>query len=734
MPNTGRDVFDFGAFRFTSRDRLLARDGVAVPLRPRSADVLLALLQRHGQVVSKDELFDLVWPDATVSESALTFQINRIREALGDGKSGGRYIETLPKRGYRFVAPVTVINEAAKARVVVPRDDPATGPDVVDERAPGAEASADALVESAAHRLEAGRRGDAVSQRRWRLIALGAAAATALVSLAILQWRQSRSDLLRPLWVARYTAITNDRTRLAPGLPLLADAAHIYFDTNGRLAAMDIATGAVRPVAALAGYLVFDVSATGSEFLASKLHDPGAERGLWVVPVNGPPRRLADLRVDGSAAWSPNHDRVAYAMERTLYVAGADGSGAKRIAAPNGDIFRIRWSPDGARLRFDVTFQADRTRRSAIWEASADGSGARTLFSEIRSPVVCCGAWTKDGRSFIFQVDTNENANLWAAAVPGLRDGPPDSPPTPLTSGPLSLAAPTVSADGRLFALGRRHDGELVRLNEGAREFTPYLNGLSAIYVSFSRNDVWMTYESYPDGALWRSRVDGGDKQRLTAPPMRVDGSALSPDGQWVVFRGRRDATSHMKNYLLPVAGGTPQPLVERDVEQGIASWSPDSLQLAYGDVPEVFGVPTGSERIHVYDRRTRTTTTLPGSEGLWTSRWSPDGRYIAALTIQGQALRLYDLTSRTWKALSIEHTGTPIWTRDGRALYFDKPGIEPRIQRLGVPDGPLETVFDLTGYPFAAYWWMGVSLDNRPILLRTPGGAQIYALELDSR
>lgn len=92
----------FGPFRFSGTERVLYRDGEPVPLMPKAVDTLAALLERRGQVVEKAELLRLVWPDCTVEEIGLARNISLLRKALGD--DGETYIETVPKRGYRFRA------------------------------------------------------------------------------------------------------------------------------------------------------------------------------------------------------------------------------------------------------------------------------------------------------------------------------------------------------------------------------------------------------------------------------------------------------------------------------------------------------------------------------------------------------------------------------------------------------------------------------------------------------
>src|SRR3990172_7798113 len=99
-------LYEFGPYRLDTAEQLLLRDGKPVPLTPKAFETLVALVERSGHLVEKEELMKVVWSDAYVEESNLTNNVAAIRKLLGRGKSGRSYIETVPKRGYRFTAPV----------------------------------------------------------------------------------------------------------------------------------------------------------------------------------------------------------------------------------------------------------------------------------------------------------------------------------------------------------------------------------------------------------------------------------------------------------------------------------------------------------------------------------------------------------------------------------------------------------------------------------------------------
>src|SRR5713226_2480281 len=102
-----RDLISFGPFSLVASERLLSKDGAPVGLGARALDILIALVSRPNEVMSKKDLLARVWPDVTVEEGSLRFHIASLRKALRDGKGGARYITTLAGRGYCFVAPIS---------------------------------------------------------------------------------------------------------------------------------------------------------------------------------------------------------------------------------------------------------------------------------------------------------------------------------------------------------------------------------------------------------------------------------------------------------------------------------------------------------------------------------------------------------------------------------------------------------------------------------------------------
>ena len=118
------NIYEFGAFRLDPAVPLLLRSGELVPLAPKTLDLLVALLEKGGALISKEELVSAVWPDTFVEESNLTHHVSLLRKTLGNVENGQPYIETISKRGYRFAGTVRKVAGNGHAAYNVTADSP----------------------------------------------------------------------------------------------------------------------------------------------------------------------------------------------------------------------------------------------------------------------------------------------------------------------------------------------------------------------------------------------------------------------------------------------------------------------------------------------------------------------------------------------------------------------------------------------------------------------------------
>ncbi len=468
---------------------------------------------------------------------------------------------------------------------------------------------------------------------------------------------------------------------------------------------------------------------------------------LWMLPVLGPsPRRLGSVRASftaGAATWSPDGKEIVYAQGNSLYRAKIDGTQSRKIVsvAPGETIYLPRWSPDGSRLRFSATPELlpsmnTQNDHTSLWEVSADGENLHPLLSGWNNPPAeCCGSWTPDGKYFLFQSQRGGIANIWAIRERGSLLRKVSHEPVQLTTGPTSTYAPLPSTDGKkLFVVTAQVRGELVRYDSTSHEFAPYLSGISAMAVNFSRDRKWVTYVAYSEGTLWRSKVDGTERLQLTFPPLFAFMPRWSPDATRIAFIGR-EPRRPFGVYVIPAEGGSPERPVPGDRDTCDPNWSPDGNSLVFGRFPPDEPSGVGPMDLEIVDLRTRAISKVPGSDELWSPRWSPDGRHILAFPRDGDRLMLFDLKTQKWTELAKIGVGYPEWSRQGDYIYFTgiPPGGQPSgVFRVRISDRKLEQVFSLKDVRQAPGWgeWVGLAPDDSPLLVRDTGTQDIYALD----
>jgi Tol biopolymer transport system component len=522
--------------------------------------------------------------------------------------------------------------------------------------------------------------------------------------------------------------------------PILTDGSRIYF---GELARSEWGLAEVSTVGGETALVktpfpfatVLDISPDRSALLVGASAGIAAlETPLWILPVPaGAPRRVGDL-VAESAAWSPDGQRIAYGHGNDLYLSKGDGSDAKKLVTLTGRAEYISWSQDGHVLRFTVLDRG--LRNESLWEVSANGNNLHPFLPGWNMPSAeCCGSWTPDGKYFVFTSTRNDKTNLWAVGEGGGIFDRTKSQPIQLTFGPTQMFGGTPSLDGKkLFAIGSQDRGELYRFDAKAGQFLPFLPGIPANALDFSRDGQWLAYASYPDSTLWRSKADGTEKVQLSFPPLEAFIPKWSRDARWIAFAAR-GAGKTWGLYLISRDGGNPQLLSSPDRTEVQPDWSPEGNTIAFSGLPWTDVSPEKATSVQLLDLKTNQRSTLPGSEGFYAPRWSPDGRYIVALTSDSSKLMLFDFKMRKWTVLmSMGNVSNPTWSRDGRFLYFDAPFVDdPAIYRIGLSDRKVERLVSLKDFRLVSMFFptMNLTPDGSPVLLRNVGIQEVYALDL---
>ena len=438
------------------------------------------------------------------------------------------------------------------------------------------------------------------------------------------------------------------------------------------------------------------------------------------------PRGFDLLNAIGSAAWDPGGRRLALATRNEVAIFEPGTTAVPLRFRFPGPLLLSGWSPKRPRLRLSVL--DERSDTNQWWELTGDDRRTRSLRRFSQNPNECHGAWTSDGRFFVFEAGDRMQVQIWVKDEQAL---PPKSYPLTV-DGRIWQDPQTVPGSDTILAVARQAQGQLVSLPvpgaEGAVK--PARPTPSAYELEYSRDGNWIAYTLYPEQTIWRCRTDGSDTRQLTPAGMEAHQPHWSPDGTRIAFMGRK-RDSHSRIYLVPSSGGPlDEPLPWGD-DQGVPTWSSDGRSLVFGDLT----TPAGFERasVHVLDLRTSAVSTMAAPIGLWSPRMSPDGKYIAAVSYDNSALYLRRKAEGIWKkCATMAFVSEPIWSRASSSIQF--VGIvhagEREVLLRASPSCEQPTLItDLSNYQFAGAAWFGIGLDGSPLaLLRVP--EEVYALD----
>jgi len=303
----------------------------------------------------------------------------------------------------------------------------------------------------------------------------------------------------------------------------------------------------------------------------------------------------------------------------------------------------------------------------------------------------------------------------------------------------MSSVSPLPSTDGKtIFFIGSTPRGELVRYDLQKRLFVPYLPGLSADGLAFSRDGSRVAWTTVPEGTLWQSKADGSDRHELTFPPMLSLFPRWSPDGTRIAFVAQEPGKPS-KIYVVPAAGGFAEQVTSGELDDSDPSWSPDGDALAFGSLtpsaPKVQHEP-----IQILDLRSRAVTVLPDSIGYFSPRWSPDGRWLVALDDDTFALELYSFATRKWEQLTNLDSEYPNWSSDSKCVFFSSLSIQSVAQepyyRICLSDRKPQLLVNMAdgGQLVSSTFglWTGVTPDGSILGIRDISIEEVYALDVE--
>src|SRR5262245_7183573 len=665
-------LYEFGAFRLDAAERVLWRGEEMIALPPKVFDTLWALVKEEGRVVSKYELMEAIWADSFVEESNLSQNIYTLRRMLGVDEQGRQFIETVPRRGYRFAVPVRVVAGG-------PTPDPARlSGALAPDGASDIETLEKPLLASATDQhtgstSEQPGRGWTSRPAVWLGLILVAAAGLGMVINDILVRSQKGESRIAPIEQVRFQKLTDSGDvvfpTISPGGELLAYVRHQ--DNEETVWVKQIATGnSVQTLpASRKGYRSLAFSPDGRYLFFREEADAAS---IYRTSVFGGAVKKIAENVWSDFSVSPDGSQLAFVRRDSLrnshllILSNIDGSGERELSARRGPLdYRgtSGWSPDGKRIAVAGGLQNQFFPKLLTIEIA---TGQETELKIPRWRAIQHALWTPDGAHLIVSArEGNESfSQLWMIAYP-------DGEIRRLTNDLEAYFWVSLSADGRmLVARQQRVVSHLWLLPDGdankARQLTfggRNLDGYAGLAWTPDNKIVSSVFASNVTD-LYSMDPDGSNRVQLTANS-GMDNSypVVSHDGRYIVFTSNRTGSAQV--WRMDIDGRNQKRLTLSNAES-------DSAQFAAIS-------PNGSEVFFLRH--------AGGPPGIWKS--SIEG---------GEAVQVSGLTNGTPEGyLSI--------SPDGRWLAYQHVSLQPAVTseeptiRMGVlpTDGTAEPkLFDL--------------------------------------
>lgn len=691
-----RRFYEFGPFRVDAANRLLLRQGEVVPLPPKAFDILLTLVEDSGQVLQKEELMRRVWPDSFVEEANLSNQIFTLRKALGEN-NGNRYIKTIPRRGYRFIAEVTeainqpaefVVAERSRSRVLIEEEIETTEEE---EFAAEPEAPAPVRANLEAHRTAAKASPASGTAPRRKTMLLSIGLMLLLLSTAFVWYELTRSDRSGAAKGTMRIARVTSSGRVG-GATISPDGKFVAYIENypagaGTVRVKQLATNSevqlLPPGERVFGGTAFSMD---GEFVYYTVYDKSDPKGaLCRVPVLGGPatRLLGDF--DSMFSFSPDGERVTFfrwdpdQKRRHLMIAALDGSTEHSLLTlDHGEAYfsgSPAWSPDGKLIVFGKTTESTRQNLSSfvsLFAADVNSGEIRQITTEQWVEIGKTN-WTYDGNGLVFVALRPRVGNqvYYLTYASGQVSRVTNDLLTygnygmGVTADSIALASDIWESSAQIWSIDAGGDAARIeRLTTGKNDGGAGLVSLAdgrIVYVSRAGDDV----------DLWTMRDDGSEAKPLTADSYYESGLSATADGRYLVFASDRAGDSHI--FRTDMDGSNLKQLTSGKRFDTAPDCSPDGrwvVYASYGDnARTLWRIPiAGGETTQLTDYESDAPT------------FSPDGKFISCIIPNRSQVKDDGL------AIVSAEGGAPIrsfaipfsysylsarWTPDGQALVY---------------------------------------------------------------
>jgi Tol biopolymer transport system component/DNA-binding winged helix-turn-helix (wHTH) protein len=682
--------YRFGEFRLMADDRMLLRDETRIPMPPRVFNLLLILVENSGRLVSKEMLMRQIWADSFVEEGNLNQTVSRLRKILGERPNQNRFIETIPRVGYRFIADVQ---------------------DVVNEAEP-----TDQIVEKSETKSYVSGRS-----RRSRTLPVFVAFAVIAISAFSLWSFLSRTKNTSQTKLPKQTPLqlTDDPAREErPVFTRDGDIRFIRWQGDPPVTFIMSADGTNQHrETSVPGFRTGAWSPDGKKVVFYKEGDD--RESVYLADSNG----ANEIRlpfIAGNMDWSPDSSKIIYQFGREdsdiylytlatgkvasvvafpgfdsdpsfspdgkscvfasdrdgnaeIYIQDLDGSNLRRLTShPAHDEFPT-FSPDGTQIAFNSNREEE---NFDVYLMNADGSGTRRLTNWKSQEEIRPGCWSADGTRILFVSSNSGKGDIY------MMETEPFSPTPILADSKRDLHFPMYSPDSKkLLYLSDAEDksGELHIVDTDTKQDRLLVRTESPeTFVRFSPdgNSIVLQNRISDNAEICVISPDGGELRNLTNNPARDINPAWSPDGSEIVFVSNREGNYDVFSlYIMNADGSNQHRIYYSFAISADPSWSPDGKQIVFANDKE--DSRTGNFELFLIEPET-----VNAEKRLTFHRrydiqpaFSPDGRRIAFASNADGNYEIYLMNADGSGLLRVTrdagNDASPSWSPDGKRIIF---------------------------------------------------------------
>lgn len=742
MNGTSPDRVKFGPFEADVHTHELWKFGVKIKLVGQPFEVLAILLGKPGELVTREELRDRLWPGDTFVDfdHGLNAAVNKLREALSDSAETPRYIETLPRRGYRFIAPVeraaTGIAKSAPGEVT-------TAPPIV-ARVEPPKTSEPALTQDKLSQI--------TKPTRWPFYVSGAGALLLLVLLLL-----GTSFLKKTSSDSRFHVAYSPVQRIRPLTNFAEETSEPAFSPDGNSVAFRRQSakpgGSGIYVKGIENEEVTQLTSNGNDCCPAWSPDgktiafmrsaDNNDLGIFLVPTSkgkesavdyngqnltvvlgGKERRLNTQGVTpkrGEVSWAPDGKSIAFSSPRGIALFSMESGSVRQltIAPPQAEDWGPAFSADGEKILFVRSPDSGIPEELMVAQCL---TGEVTRVSSQHARILGAPQWSMDGKSVIFSSDFGSHPGLWRTGLDNA------GVPTQIND---SGWRPSVARAGYRLAYQRiTHSLNIWELELTDPQRATQRKEQRILVPSTSETDQGPGPQISPDGKklvfmsdrsgtmeIWASERDGSNPVQLTA----VGGAGTprwSPDSQWIAFDASdRNGT---KIYKIKLGSGTPQLMTHDESENRCPSWSRDGEWIYFASTRtneyQVWKIPAdGGAAIQVTKQGGHAALESADGKLVYYAKTAYANPQIWQVPVDGGAERpvSQQLQPFSWASWAVTDQGIIFAGPSGRGRPWIS-AFDPN-RRTVTKVGEIDTV------PF----WLGASQDGRTVVFDQPGWQQ---------